>query len=429
MKLEKELVVSVIILAIFLSFFLTKLSITGNAVLEDTTFTLDNAGLKFSELNSKYGEFLDVFNINLDVDALKEFETRLDNVKTNNAEINKLENEINLFLEPLPKKISRSVTFRDSQILELKDIKNSYAMGSVEDVYFYQKNVNIIFQITTYEVESYSGSISKYTIIKKTIKPITLLENVAVYEVLPIDINLVILPNKGNTIEGNSVKYEYSGIDSNGIEIKYGIKKEVDNEQAYEFKTIIVPKYASDASNSGSYSCGDGTCLAPYEDEILCPEDCIGKIDTGLPWLYIIIILVILVLCVFYFNYYKGRADFRRLTKGKSPFASNVDMENVRDFIRKSSEKGNKPNEISKALQDKGWNKKQIKYAFEDVRWEMKKALLNITPKVNANDTRVAEEYIKKCLAASIDDLKIKNALVSKGWKKEQIESAFKKAK
>ena len=77
----------------------------------------------------------------------------------------------------------------------------------------------------------------------------------------------------------------------------------------------------------------------------------------------------------------------------------------------------------------KGWSKKQVEYAFEEARWEMRKVLLETTPKASMANIGTAESYAKKCLAMNIDELKIKNALFSKGWKPEQIESALKKAK
>ncbi len=94
-----------------------------------------------------------------------------------------------------------------------------------------------------------------------------------------------------------------------------------------------------------------------------------------------------------------------------------------------SIKKGISLPEITKALLNKGWNKNQVEYAFEDARWELRKVLLEVVPKANTSDISSAEAYIKKCVAVGMDELKIKTALFSKGWKPEQIDLALKNAR
>ena len=45
------------------------------------------------------------------------------------------------------------------------------------------------------------------------------------------------------------------------------------------------------------------------------------------------ILIVILVLGISYLNFYRGKADFRRLFRGKSPFASEADLSSVKRFV------------------------------------------------------------------------------------------------
>lgn len=435
MKLEKEMVASVLVIAFLLSIFLVNNpNITGYTVLDEASDALDNAMLNFNELNSKNIEFLNVFGIELNTAKLREFKTRLESMKDNDSEsddpaIIEIQQEISDFLDPLPKSIKKTGAFRDIQVLELKDIKNSYNFGSEQELYIYQKNANVIFEATRYEVEFYSGSKGSYTTIKKIIKSSPKIKDVKIYEIFAVGSDAVSIYGNSYTKEGNSAIYDLSELSD--YEILYGIKQEIDLNKAYDFKTIIVPKNKiinDENKASEDYLCGDNMCTSPFEDKITCPEDCI-TIGKDIPWLYILIVLAIFATGIFYLNLYKGGADYRKITKGKSPFASNVDLENVKKFIKDSINKGIRLSEISRSLTNKGWSKKQIKYAFEDARWELRKVLLDLTPKSNATNTALAEEYIRKCIAAGMDDLNIKTALFSRGWKPDQIDATLKKAR
>jgi len=430
MKLEKEMVVSVLILAFLLAiFFVNNPNITGYTVLDETSDAIDNALLNFNELNSKNIEFLNVFGIDLNAAKLREFKTRLESMENDDSGMNELQQEINDFLEPLPKSIKKTGTFRDGQVLELKNIKNSYNFGSEQELYLYQKNVNVVFEASKYEVEFYSGSRGVYTTVKKIIKASPKIEDLKIYEIFAADAVAISIYGNSHVKEGNSIVYDLSELSD--YEILYGIKNDMDLNKAYDFKTIIVPKnkVIDDENKVGKdYVCGDNICTSPFEDKITCPEDCVAA-GKGIPWLYILILLAIFATGIFYLNLYKGRADYRKVTKGKSPFASNVDLENVKNFIKGSIKKWISLSEISRSLANKGWSKKQIRYAFEDARWELRKVLLDLTPKSSAANTALAEDYIRKCIAAGMDDLNIKTALFSKGWKPEQIDVALKKAR
>ena len=429
MKLGKGLVVSAVILVfILMVLFVNNPAMTGYAVADEVNLAIDNANLRFNQLNAEHLDFLNIFGINLDASRLDEFKGRLSILMPDDEEsARQLQLELAAFLEPLPMKVTKKGSFKDTQLLELNDIKSSYTLNSEEELYRYQNKASVTFELAAYDVEFNSGAMSTYSIIKKSISANELLSDVSLYEILPLDANLVNFYTPGYLIEGNSAKYEFSSLTDTII--VYGIRQDVSSDEAYGLKTILVPKMiTTEPGIQTSYACGDGNCISPVEDEITCPEDC-KPTKKNLPWLYMGILIVILVLGILYLNFYRGRADFRRLFRGKSPFASEADLSSVKRFIMDAIKKGTSLTDISKALLNKGWAKKQIEYAFEDARWELKKVLLEITPNVNTADTSSAEAYIKKCLAVGIDELKIKAALFSKGWKPEQIDAALKNAK
>jgi len=118
-------------------------------------------------------------------------------------------------------------------------------------------------------------------------------------------------------------------------------------------------------------SCGDGVCVEGIEDEIWCPEDCKVK----KPWLLTIFLVFIVILGIFYINFYKGKYNFKEVANlisvklgMKRLFTSKQDLENLNNYIKQSFEKGNGEATIRYNLIKKGWTKGQIDYAFSKVK-------------------------------------------------------------
>lgn len=179
----------------------------------------------------------------------------------------------------------------------------------------------------------------------------------------------------------------------------------------------------SSATEIPEYTCGDGICTVPLEDEVTCPEDCSEIEFNKFP--IFLGALIVLFIGIFYFNFYRGKADLRKLTKGRNPFKSDHDYKQVYNYIASALKINMEIPEIVNKLYHKGWSKKQVVYTFEDFKWKQRKVLLETAPKVVPN-LQAAEDYISSCRLVNIEDKRIKQALIAKGWKKSHIKKAFK---
>ncbi len=190
------------------------------------------------------------------------------------------------------------------------------------------------------------------------------------------------------------------------------------------FIFMLNPELTSYVIKQDHY-CGDGKCTLPYEDETLCPQDCSKSINIT-P--YVILIITILILGFIYINYYRGKFNLRELTRGKIPFPSEQELQNVVSYIEKSKEKLTKK-QIIKRLLERNWNSKQIWFAFEELKWKKQRISLNIKkniPKKTPN-LKPLDDYIFRCLSARMPIQRIKANLLSKGWKKSVVKKAIKK--
>ncbi|MDD5331527.1 MAG: hypothetical protein PHE43_01740 [Candidatus Nanoarchaeia archaeon] len=191
------------------------------------------------------------------------------------------------------------------------------------------------------------------------------------------------------------------------------------------FFVFFSPSYIGmqAVDNTNAY-CGDNVCTSPIEDEIICPEDCFK--ENKFPYWLIIIVLVLLIVGLIYFNLYKGRKDLRELTKGKSPYTTIKDYDNLKSFVKKEIGNGIKLKEITLKLAEKGWTKKQIEYAYDDVLWDQRKVFIDLTPKQSKNLEELTD-YLNKCKKLHLEKRIAKINLLKKGWKRSDIKEGFRK--
>ncbi len=110
---------------------------------------------------------------------------------------------------------------------------------------------------------------------------------------------------------------------------------------------IALNPYITGYASLNSYTCGDGKCTIPYEDEIICPQDCAQTINKT-PW--IVSAVIVLILGIIYIYYYRGKFNLRDITRGKIPFKSEQELGQVVEFIESSLKKRDKKEVISLLL-------------------------------------------------------------------------------
>ncbi len=398
-------------------------------------------------INNMKNEFsveLNLFQIDLDTEALDNFQNEIMSLESRTdleidelqSKIENLSNKIDLYLQKTPKSFKIINSMKDAYIAEPEDIKEvSMDEEEVKDLYIYQTNFEVIQEMINYVLERYDGTKEKYAIIKKIITPQkTLSDDLYIYEIIPKTItnNIVDIEFQDENYEviksDPIIRYSSSNFNKPKM-IIYGIKGiALTSLNIRGAKTIIVPKLSSSgqipSDEKTSYTCGDGVCTRPYEDEILCPDDCEKK--SKIPWSLIIAIVIVLILGIAYINFYRGVGSFRKLIQ-KSPFNNPKDLKSVKDYIKECQEKGIENKVISKTLIKNGWKKDQIIYAFEDIKWDEKRAFtINLAPGGHENAKKL-KTFIKKCLQLNIPEDKIKRVLIKKGWSTEIVENTFKK--
>jgi len=188
---------------------------------------------------------------------------------------------------------------------------------------------------------------------------------------------------------------------------------------------IAINPHMTGYSTANSYVCGDGKCTIPYEDEVLCPSDCSKTLDK-IPW--VVSAIALLIIGIIYINYYRGRFNLRKLTRGKIPFSSEQELAQVVNFIEASLKKHTK-NEIIKMLLNQRWQSYQIKFAFEEVSWKKERKILNIKRNIptKSKNLNQLDGYIQHCLKVRMSIERIRSNLLLKGWKQARVDEAIRR--
>ncbi len=148
---------------------------------------------------------------------------------------------------------------------------------------------------------------------------------------------------------------------------------------AYEGKEVIYKFDCESGSCSYSY-CGDGQCFSDSvfgvdeKDETdlnYCPQDC-GEV---IPWLWYILLGVVLILGIFWINFYRGPGNFfdvsNKISFGlfkRKLFLIEKDKIQLETFVMRAFREGFNEGEIRKALMKKGWSEKQLNFIFEEIK-------------------------------------------------------------
>jgi PKD repeat protein len=174
---------------------------------------------------------------------------------------------------------------------------------------------------------------------------------------------------------GNSFSLRYAVASSN-LELKASylvpLSAYADVEILYQYECV--------GGNCEYGYCGDKKCfsdpiLGIYEGDSenanYCPEDCGRKI----PWLWYIGLVVLLLIGIFWINFYRGPGNFFDVTNAisyvlfkKRLFMIEKDRIVLRSYVVRAMREGFNEGEIRKALEKKGWRKKQLNFIFEDIK-------------------------------------------------------------
>ncbi|MFH0936100.1 MAG: hypothetical protein V1815_00280 [Candidatus Woesearchaeota archaeon] len=310
--------------------------------------------------------------------TLTNYQDQLDDLKKSNKTTEKKQNEteyiykkINSLVEDLPQYIYGKGSLADTVSIEPNDVNQEIILQdqTPEEIYFYQKTIKIESNIRSFEIEKFSGKKEEVTLIKKTINGN--LKDGYIIEIIPKTIaqtasEITFLKDQPEIIENDPiVKWPINTLNN---EISYIVPGDVISYSDL-LKTIIVPnELPKDAKFQAK--CGDSKCTYvivdgqkfALEDKVTCPEDC----STKIPWIYIIIAALILILGIYYINFYEGKLSLKDLSnRTEKLFYSKTDEEKLIDYIKRSLEQKIPKHKINKALLEKNWTTKQISHAYK----------------------------------------------------------------
>ncbi len=392
---------------------------TAEQVKED----LDQAITSLENLRNE-GEMIDNiismtgYNIEAALSTLEDYQITLNSL-IEDSEIEELQSEIDSYLADYPKYITVSTTIDDEVLIEPNTVKEVIG-EDYEDVYFYQKDFNIIAKITKFTIYYFDGTSGSALYVEKKIKALENANQVNVYEIIDKEIassiDELMFEETPTTIEEDPiVKWYLSKLNAYDTQTySYIINTEADiNLEG--LKTIIVPT-SGVPIDAGTTTCGDGICTVPLETKSTCPSDC-----GGLNWWLFIVIGIVFVILLYYINWYRGKWNFKQLTRGKNPFNSKQELKSVVNYIKTMLTRGTNKETIIDNLKHSGWKRKQIDYAFEELKLEKK---IKKIPKKAANNSAL-KNYITAAIQKGLSEQKIKANLLRVGWNKEQVSQAY----
>ncbi len=378
-----------------------------------------------------------ILNVDEDIQQLANYKAEVKSIKNMNisleekeGQLAEIKDEIMAYIESLPDTATKLSESGDTQIVNPSDVEELVTENAGE-IFQYQDKVNVNVAVTNYKLTRQDGTAELYSIIKKNIIPKESIKDVYVYEVIPKTIASSISeitfekPTFEIEREDPIVKYYHQTLTSTTI--KYAVNSMVTQQAMYQLKTIIVPKKISPEIPQGQeYVCGDGICSRPDEDETICPEDC--EKEMKIPWMWIIVIAVVLVLGLLYINFYRGELSLGKLARKSSPFKSEKDLESVKNYIKDQLRNGVKRKDVAKPLLNKGWTKEQVEFAFDDIEWDKKREETIKKAPGETEDMKKLVAYIQVCKSLNVSDEKITQSLKAKGWKDSMIKEGFAKA-
>lgn len=323
-----------------------------------------------------------------------------------------LQTELEEFRAALPKEVLFESGYIDYLYIEPDDIiADVVPADRKEETYFLQSKAQVKASISAFVITDFSGTETRYSLVKKELVAKAPLSRIDVYEVIGKSVadsvdDIKFEKPPSQVVEKDPiVKWFVQSLSTGAKEsFNYIIETGFDVD-INDIDTIIVAAEAEIEPPMDEAECGDGICTSELEDEVSCPGDC----EKRSPWGIIVIIIFIALLLAAYILFYKGKFSLQELFKGKMPFASKSQLKIVMDYIQSSRSKKMNDVQISRKLLEKGWKEEQIKYAFKEIKAAKR---IDLTP---------MKSYIKAATAKGMKKELIAKKLVLQGWDKEIV--------
>ena len=337
---------------------------------------------------------------------LQEYETQLNSLDPT-MDTTQQKTEINLavndILNNLPTYIAIKGKVNQQHIPQLSDITDNLLEESQineeikTEIYVLQEKASIQSTSINFFMTNYAGVQEEKTLIsKKILNP---LGNINIIEKIP---KSIVASSDDLIISGDYMIIEKDPI----IKFRGSATTETINylvsgnilDQVADTVTLLIPVDLT-VESSIKFECGDGVCTSNVEDAVTCPQDCTKK----MPWLVIFILLAIVVVAVWYFNFYRGEWTLRKLVEKrrkkkeikqkekkffkpdmkiekpkeklkffkKQPlvrFNTEADKINLKTYITKSLEKNIPRQQINKLLLQQGWSQQQIDLIYRELK-------------------------------------------------------------
>jgi len=391
---------------------------------EEVQSTIDSAIMMLQSLDATSSDvdiILSIFSYDLSssITDLQTYKTVLETLE-DDSDIESLQSEIGAYLELLPKSVIMLSDFSETLLVSPSDVED--VVGSdYQDVYFYQNDFKVTSQIQKFNILYFDGVYESAVLVKKTVQALDSVSQIYVYEIIDKDIaydtSYLFFEETPTVVEDDPVVKWYIGSLSSGEAKTYNYI--IDTSSTIDtsgLDTVIVPSGNVPVGEVETATCGDDICTVPLETKQTCPEDC-----GGINWLPIVIVLIIFVGLLFYINWYRGKWNFKDLTRGKNQFKSNADLKAIVTYIKTMLARGTPKQTLVDNLKKTGWTDKQIAYAFEELGLENK---VKKVPKKAANITAL-KTYITAAMQKGLTKEKVRANLVKAGWNKDQVEQAY----
>ena len=298
---------------------------------------------------------------------------------TRESELARISNNLFMLMDSTPRSL-RVTSFKSDSagvvsLSELPEISklNIEGITDVESFKFgllgYQEGINIKGDARLVEITYITDKEESFILVKKNIDTTKTLKG-NIYE---ISNNVKTVLTEGyEAVVPNSI-YRWP-VDKR--EIAYVVEG-VDVSSAAESRTIVIPPL-SELGEAGlgeeifgyEFDCGNKVCDAG-EDEISCPQDCRKKYPLG----FIIFLIVLVIVGVYYLNFYHGPfgfgrffSDLKKIGKKEKLFKSEQDLTNLKNYIKNSIAKGITKPQIASMLKQKKWTDAQIEEAFKQAK-------------------------------------------------------------